>query len=55
MNDALSIARSGMQSAEVRLRNSADNIANVPDPRVQEPPHGAGFASGRRQYSHHAH
>lgn len=28
MNDSLSIARSGMQSAEVRLRNSAHNIAN---------------------------
>lgn len=32
MNDALSIARSGVQSAEVRLRNSAHNIANVATP-----------------------
>lgn len=29
MNDTLSIARSGMQSAQVRLRNSAHNVANV--------------------------
>ena len=32
MNDALSIARSGMQSAQVRLRNSAHNVANVLTP-----------------------
>ena len=29
MTDALSIAQSGMQSATVRLRNSAHNVANL--------------------------
>lgn len=29
MNDTLSIARSGMQSSQVRLRNSAHNVANM--------------------------
>jgi flagellar hook protein FlgE len=32
MNDALSISRSGMQSAVVRLRNSAHNVANLSTP-----------------------
>lgn len=34
-NDALSIARSGMQSATVRLRNSAHNIANSQTPEFR--------------------
>ncbi|MCP4037509.1 MAG: flagellar basal body rod protein [bacterium] len=29
MNDTLSIARSGMESAQVRMRNSAHNVANM--------------------------
>ena len=32
MNDVLSIAQSGMQSAGVRLRNSAHNVANLATP-----------------------
>jgi len=32
MIDALSIARSGMQAAQVRLRNSAHIVANVTTP-----------------------
>lgn len=29
MNDTLSIASSGLQSAQVRMRNSAHNVANL--------------------------
>lgn len=35
MSDVLSIARSGMQSSSVRMRNSAHNVANFATPEFK--------------------